>query len=269
MSVGVRTGLAAVLLAASSAAGQSQEQAEDVSRLRGSDEWRTDFSRSAVPFEEILSGGPPKDGIPAIDEPRFATAADADGWLGRLDPVLVVEHDGIVKGYPLGILVWHEIVNDAVGGMPIAVTFCPLCNTALVFRRTLEDGRLLDFGTTGRLRHSDLVMYDRQTESWWQQATGEAIVGALTGERLPPVVANTFGWAEARRLYPDIVVLSRETGYPEYRASGRYGRNPYARYDSRDRPYLLFKGATPDDLPALERVAAIDSGSGWAAAFST
>src|SRR6516165_2937234 len=125
-------------------------------------EWpRTDFSKHSVPFAGIKSGGPPKDGIPAID---LSIGEDA-------------------RAYPLRVLIWHEIANDIVGGTPVVVTYCPLCNAALVFERVI-DGRVLDFGTTGKLRNSDLVMYDRQTESWWQQFTGEAIAGAMTGRHL-------------------------------------------------------------------------------------
>jgi hypothetical protein len=192
---------------------------------------------------------------------------EADGWLDDRHPVVVVEAGGEARAYPLGILIWHEIVNDEVGGLPVTVTYCPLCNTALVFDRRLE-GRVLDFGTTGRLRMSDLVMYDRQTESWWQQAVGEAIVGELMGARLEAVAANTHGWATARDLYPEIRVLSRHTGFPEYEASGRYGQNPYEGYDSRRGPYPGFSfGRIPGDLPAMERVAALDVGDGWAVGF--
>lgn len=138
-----------------------------------SDEWRTDFTKHTVPMEEIVSGGPPKDGIPAIDDPDFVSIRDAGRWLDGREPVIVVENAGDARAYPYQILIYHEIVNDVVGGRPLSVTYCPLCNTALVFERRHGE-RLLDFGTTGRLRHSDMVMYDRQTESWWQQATGEA-----------------------------------------------------------------------------------------------
>jgi hypothetical protein len=142
-------------------------------------EWpQTDFSRHSVPFEEIISGGPPKDGIPSIESPSFVTAAEAD--LPGEEPVIGLVLDGDARAYPLRILMWHEIVNDEVGGVPVAVTYCPLCNTGIVFDRRIE-GRVLEFGTTGKLRKSDLVMYDRQTESWWQQFLGEAIVGELTG----------------------------------------------------------------------------------------
>lgn len=242
------------------------EQAE-VQRLTGGEAWRTDFTRHSIPLSEIVSGGPPRDGIPPIDNPRFEPADQADRWLDDRHPVVVVAAGGEVRAYPLGILIWHEIVNDEVGGLPVTVTYCPLCNTALVFDRRL-DGLVLDFGTSGRLRMSDLVMYDRQTESWWQQAIGEAIVGELMGAHLEAVPANTYGWATARQLYPDVRVLSRDTGFPEYEASGRYGQNPYQGYDSRRGPYGgFFSGEIPGDLPAMERVAALDVQEGWAVGF--
>src|SRR6516225_9581281 len=134
-------------------------------------EWpRTDFSKHSVPFAGIKSGGPPKDGIPAIDAPRFERLADgkatgSSAALGDTEPVIAVSIGEDARAYPLRVLIWHEIANDAVGGTPVVVTYCPLCNAALAFERVV-DGRVLDFGTTGKLRNSDLVMYDRQTESW-------------------------------------------------------------------------------------------------------
>ncbi len=242
----------------------TQEPDVAARRLAGGEVWKTDFSRHSVPLEEIVSGGPPKDGIPAIDRPRFESVRDAGRWLDARDPVMVVENGGVAKAYPLAILIWHEIVNDEVAGLPVAVTFCPLCNTALVFDRRLG-GRVLDFGTTGRLRHSDLVMYDRQTETWWQQATGEAIVGALVGRELGRVPSNTLAWKTARELYPDLRVLSRQTGHDR-----PYGRNPYAGYDDPGgRPLLGFFSRDADPrLPAMERVVAVELGSGWAASFT-
>ena len=262
----VRIGI--LVLTALAAAQPASAQSGDAARLRGGDRWTTDFSVSSVPLSEIVSGGPPKDGIPAIERPGFETVDAASSWLGERDPILIVEIDGSVKGYPLGILIWHEIVNDELAGTPLVVTFCPLCNTALVFDGRL-DGRVLDFGTTGRLRQSDMVMYDRQTESWWQQAVGEAIVGSLTGKKLTIIPANTLGWDRARQLYPDMRVLSRDTGFPSYMSSGRYGQNPYEKYDSGRGPYQrFFQGRFSADLPAMERVVAIDEGKGWAASFS-
>ena len=242
----------------------AQEPAGSAERLRGGEAWKTDFSRHSVPLEEIVSGGPPKDGIPAIDRPRFESVREAGRWLKGTDPLMIVENGGVTKAYPLGILIWHEIVNDVVGGLPVAVTFCPLCNTALVFDRRL-DGRLLDFGTTGRLRHSDLVMYDRQTESWWQQVTGDAIVGSLVGSELQRVPSNTLAWNTARELYPEMLVLSRETGYDR-----SYGRNPYAGYDNAGNGPLLgfFNRDADPRLPAMERIVAVELGAGWAVPFT-
>ncbi|HEV2149699.1 MAG TPA: DUF3179 domain-containing protein [Longimicrobiaceae bacterium] len=234
-----------------------------VTRLAGAERWKTDFSRRAVPLHEIVSGGPPRDGIPPIDRPRFETVRAGNRWLTDRDPVMVVEHGGQVRAYPLAILIWHEIVNDVVGGLPVAVTFCPLCNTALVFDRRAA-GRLLDFGTTGRLRHSDLVMYDRQTETWWQQATGQAIVGTLVGTRLRAVPQTTMAWKTARETHPGLRVLSRETGHDR-----PYGRNPYVGYDDRASSPMarFFNRDTDPRLAAMERVVAVDAGAGWAVSF--
>jgi hypothetical protein len=146
-------------------------------------EWKTNFQKFSVPLGEIQSGGPPKDGIPAIDRPKFETVADAGKWLKPMEPVIVFERSGDARAYPLQILIWHEIVNDTVGGTPVTVTFCPLCNTSIVYDRRLE-GRVHDFGTTGKLYRSALIMYDRQTESWWWQVSGEAIVGDQVGKQL-------------------------------------------------------------------------------------
>lgn len=218
--------------------------------------WRTDFSRHTVPLGEIVSGGPPKDGIPAIDRPQFVTVSQADDWLSPREPVVLVLEGNEAKAYPLQILIWHEIVNDVVGGRPIAVTYCPLCNTALAFDRRL-DGKLLDFGTTGRLRYSDLVMYDRQTESWWQQATGDAIVGKLAGRKLEQVNAPLVSWNTFKSSSPNGLVLSRETGF-----NRPYGENPYARYDDpKGSPIAsFFRGRSDPRLPAMERVITVSLG---------
>ncbi len=120
--------------------------------------------------------------------------AEAARWLGAREPVAVVTVGDEARAYPLEILIWHEIVNDIIADQPVAVTYCPLCNTALAFERRM-DGAVLDFGTTGRLRYADLVMYDRQTESWWQQATGEGIVG-YAGRRLRFIPAPVMSWRD-------------------------------------------------------------------------
>lgn len=216
-------------------------------------EFSTDFSKHTVSYSEILSGGPPKDGIPAIDAPVYESARQANNWLRPREPVILVEVDGKARAYPLQILIWHEIVNDTLGELPLAVTFCPLCNTAIAFQRSF-DGQVLDFGTTGRLRYSNLIMYDRQTESWWQQANGEAIAGRYSGAQLEFYPAVIVSWQQFFSTYPDGSVLSRGTGFDR-----QYGQNPYAGYDDVDNPPLLYAGPqTPDVLPPVARVLTVD-----------
>ena len=176
-------------------------------------DWKTDFSKHSIPYNEIFSGGVPRDGIPPLDFPSFTTVAQADDWLEAREPVIAFELNGETKAYPLQVLTWHEIVNDTVGGVPVVATFCPLCNSAIVFDRRL-DGEVYDFGVSGNLRNSDLIMWDRQTESWWQQLTGEGIVGELTGKQLALLPATIIAWEDFKATYPDSAVLSRETGFP-------------------------------------------------------
>jgi len=214
-------------------------------------EWKTNFRKHSVDLKEITSGGPPKDGIPAIDKPRFESVAEAGTWLRPNEPVALYVGKNDARAYPLQILIWHEIVNDVVGGAPATVTFCPLCNTTIAFDRRLE-GRTLDFGTTGKLRYSDLVMYDRQTESWWQQATGEAIVGDLTGKRLTFLPSQVISWATFGQAYPQGRVLSRKTGHIR-----PYGQNPYVGYDNANASPFLYSGPKDGRLPAMERVVAV------------
>ena len=147
----------------------------------------TDFTKSSVDFSEIMSGGPGKDGIPALASVEVVSVSEVE--FSEREPVVTVEIDGeIPRAYPIRYLTWHEIANDELGGIPLAVTFCPLCNSALVFDRRL-DGQVLEFGVSGNLRNSDMVMFDRQTDSWWQQFTGEGIVGEMTGKQLTQVVS--------------------------------------------------------------------------------
>jgi len=162
------------------------------------------------------------------------------------------EQNGDARAYPLAILIHHEIVNDVVGGDPVAITFCPLCNSTIAFNRTLEDGRVLDFGTTGNLRNSDLVMYDRQTFSWWQQFTGEGIVGELSGVQLEFLPSQIVAWSDFKENHPEGVVLSRNTGHLR-----PYGNNPYSGYDSiESNPFFPVSG-DDDRLLPKERVVAI------------
>ncbi len=211
-------------------------------------EFTTDFSQHTVPYDQV-SEVLPKDRIPALDEPTFVAVEEGDAWLVSQEPVLAVQIGDEAHAYPLQILMWHEIVNDVIDGIPVAATYCPLCNTAIAFERTV-DWQVLDFGTTGRLRYSNLIMYDRQTESWWQQATGEAIAGQFTSRQLTFAPAGLISWADFKTAYPTGRVLSRETGH-----NRDYGQNPYAGYDAEDGTPFLYDGpATPEDLPPMARV---------------
>ena len=212
---------------------------------------RTDTTKALVPLDEIVSGGPPPDGIPAIDRPVFVAPAAADAWLRPQEPVLALEVGGDARAYPLQILMWHEIVNDTVGGRAVAVTFCPLCNSGLVFDRTVG-GVTLDFGTSGKLYRSDLVMYDRQTHSLWAQLEGRAIVGAHAGTRLAALPANTLAYADWKAARPGGRVLSRDTGHAR-----RYGENPYEAYDTPDSVPFLYDGRPDPRRPPKERVVGV------------
>ncbi len=234
--------------------GDSSEAAPEDTPPSGAErEFETDFDTHDVSYEEISSGGPPKDGIPPIDEPRFIGVEEADEWIEAKEPMILVRSGGEARAYPLQIVTWHEIVNDEMKGEPITVTFCPLCNTAIAFEREMN-GEELTFGTTGRLRFSNLIMYDRQTESWWQQATGEAIAGDFTGEELATIPAPIVSWDDFREAHPDGEVLSRDTEYDR-----DYGRNPYVGYDDADSTPFLYDGPeTPGELPPMARVITVD-----------
>lgn len=215
----------------------------------------TDFSKTAVPLEEIRSGGPGKDGIPSIDDPQFEPLASLTDAPAATEPVITVAIDGDARAYPLRILTWHEIVNDTVGSVPVSVTYCPLCNAAIVFDRRVG-GRELDFGTTGNLRMSDLVMYDRQTESWWQQFLGQAIVGEMTGAQLTTLPARLESFERFAARYPNGKVL-----VPNDPGMRPYGLNPYAGYDGMPFPFL-YDGSMPEGIAPLARVVAVD-GMAW------
>ncbi|MGH8691198.1 MAG: DUF3179 domain-containing protein [Burkholderiales bacterium] len=238
--------IAALLLSATAATAQTPSDHR---------EWpKTDFSKRTVELSEIESGGPPKDGIPAIDRPRFVGTRVARAWLKPKEPVIALRMGRDVRAYPLQILMFHEIVNDTVNRMPVAVTFCPLCNASIVFDRRVG-GRVLDFGTTGRLRLSDLVMYDRQTESWWQQFTGKGIVGHYAGTELMRVASEIIAFEDFEAAHPAGLVLSRETGHAR-----PYGRNPYAGYDRIDQSPFLLSTKADERLPPMERVLSVSAG---------
>ena len=204
----------------------------------------TDFCMHTVPLEEIFSGGVPPDGIPPIDDPAFDSLEIAGQWLQPQSPVLALELNDVARAYPLAILTRHEIVNDVIGEQPVAVTFCPLCNSAVVFDSRL-DGETLRFGVSGNLRNSDLVMWDDLSKSWWQQFTGEGIVGVHAGKQLEILPSLLVSFGEFAQQYPQGEVLS-----PGFRG---YGSNPYVGYDSSPQPFLFF-GEPDDRLFATERV---------------
>ncbi len=212
-------------------------------------EWPdTNFQETSVKnWAEIMSGGPPKDGIPALDDPAFRKVG-SERRISGTEPVITVEIGGATpRAYPLRYLTWHEIVNDSIGGIPIAVTFCPLCNSGITFDRRIRRGTLR-FGVTGKLSNSDMVMFDRETESWWQQAIGEAIVGDLTGTKLRALPSWMESFAQFKARNPSGLVMEQ----PDYDRS--YGRNPYADYDSSSRPFLYSGENPPHGISPLERV---------------
>jgi hypothetical protein len=204
-----------------------------------------------VDLLEIVSGGPPPDGIPSIDEPSFVRTGDV-GFLAENEPVLALEIDGDARAYPVQILMWHEIVNDTVAGAPVAVTYCPLCNSALAYDRRVE-GRVMEFGTSGLLWNSALVMYDRQTETLWSHFTGQGIVGALTGVELEAFPVATVPWGLWRDAHPDGLVLSRDTGFDR-----SYGDNPYLGYDDVNGRPFLFEGEVDGRYTAMTRIAGVE-----------
>ena len=220
-------------------------------RSRG---WETDFCQTSIPYDilfdgEMLQGCPHKDCIPAIDDPAYDSIEVASSWLQPQSPVIAVAQNGEAKAFPLGILISHEIVNDTLGGAPVAVTYCPLCNSGIVFSSQVGEATL-NFGVSGFLRNSDLIMYDRQSDSWWQQLTGEGFVGTYAGTLLDVLPSQLVGFGAFAEQYPDGLVLRRPGGR-------RYDTNPYARfnYDTSDSPFLFNKLPDPR-LRATERVLA-------------
>lgn len=267
----------------------------------------TDATEANIPLTEILSGGPPPNGIPALgfvedwqgaaestQEPAFVSQDEAAEWLGESEPVIVFRVGDEAKAYPLQILTWHEIVNDSVGGVPVAVTFCPLCNSALAFDRripvseaelsevsglnmditandldqnfldayaaqggdaaSLAGGVEVSFGVSGALYNSNMLMFDNATSTLWSQLLGVGSVGALTDTRLLRYPAQIVSFAEFRSAYPDAPVLSKDTGF-----SRDYGTNPYVGYDDVDSPAFLFQGETDGRLPPKARVISVET----------
>jgi len=222
--------------------------------------WPTDWARQTVDLGMLAAGlqyNDPRDGIPPIDEPRFEPTTAAENWLDATEPGAVVVIDDDARFYPLAIMTRHEIVNDRFGDLPIAVTYCPLCNSAVAFDRRV-DGEVLRFGVSGLLRNSDLVMWDDASTSLWQQLTGEGIVGRFAGTMLEPVSSRIMSFGQFSEAYPDGWSLGPDQGF-----GSTYGSNPYVGYSSRSEPIGAFFSGTPDDrLPALERVVGVRTTEG-------
>ena len=221
-----------------------------------------DFSRSTIDFDDVLSGGPPRDGIPSIDSPVFVSLEEAGDRYKATEPVIGVSLNGEAKAYPLQVLTWHEIANDTIGGVPVAVTYCPLCNAAIVFD-TRIDGEAHDFGVSGRLRKSDMIMYDRQTESWWQQFSGKGLTGHYAGRTLTKVPSRIESFERFAERFPEGKVL-----VPANDRLRQYGRNPYRFYDADDGRPFLYYGEMPEDISPMARVIIVEGHEDRAFALS-
>ena len=228
-------------------------------------DWVTEWGIRLIDLDE-LSQGAARDAIPAISGPLYWTLEEALQVYTDNVPLVQVNVNGDIRAFPLEILTWHEIVNDTIGGVPVAVTFCPLCNTAIAFESQIGE-EVYKFGVSGLLRNSDLVMYDRNTESLWQQSSGRAIVGRMVGARLRYVPASVVTIGQLRAAYPDALVMSRDTGWDR-----PYGQNPYRGYDDPEQggPYTFFfdRDTIDDRLPPAERVVSIEGPSGAAIAYA-
>lgn len=206
-------------------------------------------TKTSIDPSKIQEGGPGKDGIPSIDRPKFVSVQDSD--FKDSDLVMIVVIDGQTKAYPILIMNWHEIVNDRIGQTPVAITYCPLCGSGIAFKRILN-GQEVQFGVSGKLYNSDLLMYDRKTDSLWSQITGEAVSGELAGEKLEMLVSNLIDFKTLKEKYPDALVLSKDTGF-----NRDYSRSPYGDYDTSSQIYFPVDNAS-DKLFAKDRIIGIE-----------
>ncbi|MDA0781511.1 MAG: DUF3179 domain-containing protein [Rickettsiales bacterium] len=236
-------------LFASNAFAENSEEVSDKLYKKYLKEWsKTDFTKSSIDYSRIIEGGPKKDGIPSIDNPIFKTVDEIDN-IRRYEPVITVYLNGEARAYPLRILLWHEIINDKIGNTPIAVTYCPLCNSSIVFER-LIDGEEVEFGSTGKLYKSNRLMYDRKTESWWQQYTGDAVVGDMIGRELNKVISKVESFHMYRLRQPNGKVLVPND------IIRSYGASPYPDYDSATIPYL-YDGEYKGEIAPMEYVVVV------------
>lgn len=221
-------------------------------------DWPTEWTRSTIDLSELILGigaSEPRDAIPPIDDPDYESPDDAADWLVDREPGLLLRLDDEVRFFPLSILNRHEIVNDVIGGVPLSITYCPLCNSAVAFDRRVDD-EVLRFGVSGLLRNNDLVMWDDRSVSLWQQATGEAIVGNDAGTRLETVPTAIVSFGDFRNAFPEGLSLSRDTGFEL-----AYGRNPYEGLSGRFAPLISFERNIDGRHFAMERVVGVSIGS--------
>ncbi|MBI3589032.1 MAG: DUF3179 domain-containing protein [Candidatus Liptonbacteria bacterium] len=210
----------------------------------------TDGVKHSIPLDQILSGGPPRDGIPPIDHPKYISVQDAEKQLTDKEPGLAVEIETVSRFYPFQILVWHEIINDTINGKRILITYCPLCLSGIVFDPAVS-GERVEFGTSGKLWNSNLVMYDRKTNSLWSQILGEAIVGEMAGAKLNVLPSDQIRFGDWKKLHQKGEVLSRDTGTTRF-----YGQDPYGDYYTT--PGTYFPVSNKDDrLPEKEFILGI------------
>lgn len=219
--------------------------------LRVYPNWITNFDKRTVELTELIPGGPPKDGIPAIINPKFESIESARDWIADREPVIALDINGQSKAYPLQILIFHEIVNDEIADVNVLVSFCPLCYSAIIFDRNIN-GEVYRFGVSGLLRYSDMIMYDQKTESFWEQFTGDAIVGEMTGTSLTKIPSQIISFQQYKTIYPDGLVLSKNTGF-----NRPYGKNPYVGYDDVGKTPFAFLGEFDERLRPNEKVIAV------------
>jgi len=209
-----------------------------------------DLSNSTLPVEQILHGGPPRDGIPALSNPKLIAAAQAT-YLQPQDRIVGIDLHGEARAYPIAILNWHEIVNDEIDGQRFAITYCPLCGTAVAFEASI-DGRPTDFGVSGLLYNSDVLLYDRETESLWSQILGKSVAGKRVGTQLTPIPISHTTWRDWRERHADTLVMSNDTGHPR-----DYSRNPYAGYEQSRTTYFAVNNEAPNTYHPKEVVVGI------------
>lgn len=189
-----------------------------------------DITRHAIPIQKIFSGGPPRDGIPALNNPKFVSASEAERFLGKHDRVLAIEYNEAAKAYPVRILNWHEVVNDDFNGRPVLVTWCPLCMSGIAYDPQ-KGGARLTFGVSGKVYKSNLLMYDRETGSLWSQMLQQAVTGPLTGTSLKMIPVELTTWEYWRSQHPHTLALSQNTGFKR-----DYDLDPYREFVEQGRP---------------------------------